>query len=64
MGRSLLSVIKTIITVVIAGGIVVASFYFAYLLLLLIVLIIVGIPAWYWHNRTQRFQWFEYEDSD
>ena len=64
MGRFLLSVGKTILTVVVAAGMVIASFYFAYLLLILIVMIVVGVIAWFIYNREEVVTWFELEDSD
>ena len=64
MGRILLAVVKTVLTVVIAVGTVIASFYLAYLILIIILICSVGAIAWHYFSKEEKIDWFEYEDSD
>ncbi len=64
MGRSLVAIGKTILTVVTVGGMVIASFYFAYLLLVLVVIAIVGTLSWFYYNREEKVDWYKYEDLE
>jgi len=64
MGRTLLILVKTILTAVIVCGMVIASFYFAYLLLILLVLGVVGALTYFYSSRETVSAWFEYEDTE
>ncbi|MEE8598623.1 MAG: hypothetical protein V3S69_03800 [Dehalococcoidales bacterium] len=64
MGRFLLAVGKTILTIVVIVGMVIASFYFAYLLIIIVVAGVVGAISWFIFNREETAEWLKYEDSD
>jgi hypothetical protein len=62
MGRFLLNVMKTVVSVVVIAGTVIASFYFAYLLLVILFVCILGGITWLIFNWDDIVtEWWEDE---